>query len=420
MNFSWAKTLEYDDKRSSAERSRRNIALKYENCTNAGNARKFEVIMAGIYLHIPFCKQACHYCDFHFSTNTEIRKELVQAMGEEISLQQNYLQGETVDTVYFGGGTPSLLNSDEIGVLLEKMRASHPIAADAEITLEANPDDLTIEKTKAFRGIGVNRLSIGVQSFDNKVLSYLNRAHAADTAIASIGHARLAGFDNISIDLIYAIPGLSSAQWRQDIAKAVQLSPQHISAYTLTVEEKTAFGKWFAKGTFLPVDEAIAAEQMEMLVVALTSEGYRQYEVSNFALPGFESRHNRNYWEGGKYLGIGPSAHSYNLMSRQHNVANNHLYVRSLAENKVPAESEILKKEDRINEYILTTLRTDVGCDLSVLKNSFGYDVLALHEGYLRELEKHNLIFVRNNRLRLTDAGRLLADKISSDLFLVE
>jgi oxygen-independent coproporphyrinogen III oxidase len=375
--------------------------------------------MAGIYLHIPFCKQACHYCDFHFSTNTAIRKELLQAMAEEISLQRNYLQ-ERLDTVYFGGGTPSLLDSDEVGFLLDKIRQCHPMAADTEVTLEANPDDLTIGKAQDLKRIGINRLSIGIQSFDDTVLRYLNRAHTSATALGSIEDARLAGFENISIDLIYAIPGLSSAQWREDIAKAVQLRPQHISAYTLTVEEKTAFGKWFAKGTFLPVDEAVAAEQMEILVTALTSEGYRQYEVSNFALPGFESRHNRNYWEGGKYLGIGPSAHSYNLTTRQHNVANNHLYVRSLGENKVPAESEILKTEDRINEYILTTLRTDVGCDLTVLKNNFGYDVLALHERYLSELQKRNLLFVLDNRLRLTDAGRLLADKISSDLFLVE
>lgn len=376
--------------------------------------------MAGIYLHIPFCKQACHYCDFHFSTNTAIGKELVHAMGEEISLQRNYLQGESLDTVYFGGGTPSLLESADIAFLLEQVRESHPIASDAEITLEANPDDLSVEKCLALKDVGINRLSVGIQSFDNEVLTYLNRAHSSATALSSVRNARAAGFNNISIDLIYAIPGLSLDQWERNIAKALELKPQHISAYALTIEEKTPFGKWFARGTFLPVEESAAAEQMETLVAMLTAEGYRHYEVSNFALPGFESRHNVNYWKGGKYLGIGPSAHSYNIDSRQHNVSNNHLYVRSLQEQRIPAQSEILKKEERINEYILTNLRTDTGCDLEVLKTGFGYDVLSLHRGYLNELQKHHLILIQDNRLQLTEAGRLLADKISSDLFLVE
>ncbi len=376
--------------------------------------------MAGIYLHIPFCKQACHYCDFHFSTNTQIRKELVYAMAEEISIRKNYLGGEPVNTIYFGGGTPSLLDKEEIGVLIDSINQNHAVDTDAEITLEANPDDLTLHKLQDLRASGINRISIGIQSFNDSILTYLNRAHFSQMAIQSLHDARAAGFGNISLDLIYAIPGLNTEAWLRNIETALELAPQHISAYTLTIEEKTAFGKWAARGKLIPVDEAVAAEQMEALVSQLSSRGYRQYEISNFALPGFESRHNTNYWKGGKYLGIGPSAHSYDQTSRQHNVSNNHLYVRALLEKKIPARQEILNQSERINEYILTALRTDEGCNLDLLKSNFGYDVTALHNGYLRQLQNNKLILLTDHHLRLTDAGRLLADKISSDLFLVE
>lgn len=376
--------------------------------------------MAGIYLHIPFCKQACHYCDFHFSTSTETRKELIHAIGEEINLQKNYLKKELVNTIYFGGGTPSLLAIDEIASLLEKVYKAFTVDSTAEVTLEANPDDLDLKKSRSLRSIGVNRLSIGIQSFDDKILRYLNRAHNSGAAMRSVADARISGFDNISLDLIYAIPGLTSHDWKRTIDMAVQLAPQHISAYTLTIEEKTAFGNWLAKGKMLAVDEELAAGQMQLLVSALAIAGYKQYEISNFALPGFESRHNSNYWSNGAYLGVGPSAHSYNGRTRQHNVANNHLYVRALEESRIPAEAEVLQKEDLINEYILTTLRTDAGCDLRALKTNFGYDVLVEHESYLRELEIHKLIAVVDQHLKLTDAGKLLADKISSDLFLIQ
>ena len=361
--------------------------------------------MAGIYLHIPFCKQACHYCDFHFSTNTEIRKELIQAMGEEIRLQRSYPGNEALRTIYFGGGTPSLLTGDEVANLMHAIRSTFEVHPAPEITLEANPDDLSREKLRALKSSGINRLSIGIQSFDDDILRYLNRAHNSEAAKRSVADARAAGFSNISIDLIYAIPGVSSDSWKRNIDTALRFQPQHISAYTLTIEEKTTFGNWMAKGKLVPVAEALAAEQMEMIVSILSSHGYKQYEVSNFALPGFESRHNMNYWNGGKYLGIGPSAHSYNGTSRQHNVANNHLYVRALREKRIPAETEALQKEDQINEYILTTLRTDAGCDLRFLKSAFGYDVLVLHERYLRELQAHNLIDLVVLYLNLTVAG---------------
>lgn len=376
--------------------------------------------MAGIYLHIPFCKQACHYCDFHFSTNIEMRTDLIRAMGEEILLQRNYLGGEEVQTIYFGGGTPSLLPLSEAEYLLGIVRQTHAVSPNAETTLEANPDDLTTSKLQDLRSMGINRLSIGIQSFDNSILRYLNRAHVAEAAIRSVEDAQSAGFENISIDLIYAIPGMSSESWKKNIAQAIALQPQHISAYTLTIEEKTAFGRWLAKGKLQPVDEPLAAEQQEILADMLASAGYRQYEISNFARPAFESQHNSSYWKGDKYLGIGPSAHSFDQVSRQHNIGNNHLYVRAIREQKIPSVIEALTHSDRINEYILTSLRTSEGCNLQTLKQNFDYDLIGVHGTYLAELRNRNLVILQPPRLLLTEAGKLLADRISSDLFLVE
>ncbi len=376
--------------------------------------------MPGIYIHIPFCRQACHYCDFHFSTNTEIRGDMVRALRSEITLRRNYLGGNQLDTIYFGGGTPSLLEPDEISSLLETIAQTHSIAPDAEITLEANPDDLSVGRLRDLRTAGINRLSIGIQSFDDRILTLLNRVHSSQTAIQCVADARDAGFDNISIDLIYAIPGLSPENWEHTLQQAIELRTQHISAYTLTIEEKTTFGNWLKKGRMTPVDELLAASQMENLVATLSAAGYRHYEISNFAIPGFESRHNIGYWKGEPYLGIGPSAHSYDEHTRQHNIENNYLYVRAIQENRIPAEAEQLTRSERINEYILTTLRTDAGCDLGFLKTRFGYDVAVTHAGYLDRLKTDTLVEIRDNRLILTEAGRLLADQISTDLFLIE
>lgn len=376
--------------------------------------------MPGIYIHIPFCRQACHYCDFHFSTNTEIRGDMVRALRSEITLRRNYLGGNQLDTIYFGGGTPSLLEPDEISSLLETIAQTHSIAPDAEITLEANPDDLSVGRLRDLRTAGINRLSIGIQSFDDRILTLLNRVHSSQTAIQCVADARDAGFDNISIDLIYAIPGLSPENWEHTLQQAIELRTQHISAYTLTIEEKTTFGSWLKKGRMTPVDELLAASQMENLVATLSAAGYRHYEISNFAIPGFESRHNIGYWKGEPYLGIGPSAHSYDEHTRQHNIENNYLYVRAIQENRIPAEAEQLTRSERINEYILTTLRTDAGCDLGFLKTRFGYDVAVTHAGYLDRLKTDTLVEIRDNRLILTEAGRLLADQISTDLFLIE
>lgn len=375
--------------------------------------------MAGIYIHIPFCKQACHYCDFHFSTNQETRSELVQSILTEIKIQKDYLRGESIQTIYFGGGTPSVLEGHELGAILESIRSTHAVAKDAEVTLEANPDDLTLSKLHELSNLGVNRMSIGIQSFHPEMLTFLNRAHDSTTAIRSFNEAREAGFKNISIDLIYALPDESENQWREDINQAIALQPDHLSCYALTIEEKTVFGRWSAAGKLKATDDETAARHLEILMDELEREGFEHYEISNFAKPGFHSKHNSSYWRQEKYLGVGPSAHSYNGASRQFNINNNNLYIRSLKNNAVPFEKEELSQENMINEYILTTLRTQWGTDLKKLKQDFEYDLLIENTDYLSKILKNKLAILEADVLRLTRKGKLLADKISSDLFVI-
>jgi oxygen-independent coproporphyrinogen III oxidase len=375
--------------------------------------------MAGIYIHIPFCKLACHYCDFHFSTNRDIQEALVYSLIKELSLRQNYLAGEPVKTLYFGGGTPSLLKESELNEIVDNIYRLFEIQDDAEVTMEVNPDDLTSDKLNEIKTAGVNRLSVGIQSFDDSILKFLNRPHNAEAALKAVQAAREIGFDNISIDLIYAIPGQSQSAWLANIAQAISLQPQHISAYSLTIEPKTVFGNWHAKGKLNAISDEHAAGQLELLVDTLESAGYEQYEVSNFSLRQYESKHNSSYWKDEVYLGIGPSAHSYNGVSRQYNVSNNNHYVKAISQAIIPSTTEVLTQEDRLNEYLLTRLRTRWGCDLDYIKNKFNYDLLATNSGYLRTLLENRLATVENNRLVLTKAGKLVADKISSDLFLV-
>jgi oxygen-independent coproporphyrinogen-3 oxidase len=374
--------------------------------------------MAGIYIHIPFCKQACYYCDFHFSTNQQVRTDLVKAIVKEIVLQKNYLEGEPLQTIYFGGGTPSLLNQSELILILDAIRSVHHMDEQFEITLEANPDDLTKSKLVEFRELGINRLSIGIQSFHQEFLRLLNRAHDASTAQASFLLAREAGFNNVSIDLIYAIPGETDLQWKADIQQAIDLNPEHISCYSLTIEEKTVFGRWSASGKLKASDDEIAAAQLEMLMNTLEQNGYEHYEISNFAKPGFQSKHNSNYWRQKKYLGVGPSAHSYNGTSRQYNISNNHVYLRSLEKETIPFEKEDLSLENTINEYILTTLRTQQGTDLKKLNQDYGYNLLQKNTAYLSTIFENELATLNDGILQLTKKGKLLADKISSDLFI--
>ena len=375
--------------------------------------------MAGIYLHVPFCKQACHYCDFHFSTNTHPRDAMVRAMTTELELQRDYLGGEAVNTIYLGGGTPSLLTLSEIDQLLDAIHRHYAVAESPEITLEANPDDLGTPTLAALRRGGINRLSIGIQSFHDPHLRYLNRAHTGDEAICSVRQAQDTGFDNMSIDLIYAIPAEGHRIWESDLAQAVELQPSHISAYCLTIEEKTVFGRWQRQGKLRAVSDEFAAEQFDQLLSTLSGANYEGYEVSNFCRPGRYSRHNTNYWRGENYLGIGPSAHSFDGDSRQYNVAHNAKYLRTLAQGQLAYEREVLSRPDRINELIMTGLRTKWGCDLIRLKREHQYDLHQENKAYLERLVAEGKARVQENCLILTNKGKLLADGIAEDLFLV-
>ncbi|MBX2961089.1 MAG: radical SAM family heme chaperone HemW [Cyclobacteriaceae bacterium] len=376
--------------------------------------------MAGLYFHIPFCKQACYYCDFHFSTNQQIKSTLVEALVRELTLQQNFLADETIHTIYFGGGTPSILTKEEIEMLLSAAKEYYPVHPDAEITLEANPDDLDEGKLADLKRAGINRLSIGIQTFHNDLLRFMNRAHNAATALNAFQNARKVDFNNISIDLIYAIPGETEEQWLEDIRQVIELQPEHVSCYSLTVEEKTVFGKWSTAGKLNVVEDDLAAQQLELLMDELDRAGYEHYEISNFAKPGYYSRHNSSYWRQQNYLGIGPSAHSYNGAIRQFNISNNHLYVKAIEQNNVPAQTEVLTTENKINEYILTTLRTHWGTNLDYLKQHHNIDLLKENSVYLDQLFEKGLVVLNQNVLTLTRKGKLMADRIASDLFVVE
>lgn len=373
--------------------------------------------MAGIYIHIPFCKQACHYCDFHFSTNTTTRTQIIHSLGKELVLQKNYLGGQKINTIYFGGGTPSLLSLEELSHILMVITKTFDVAPSAEITLEANPDDLLREKLSDLKRIGINRLSIGIQSFDDAVLKFLNRAHNASLAITSFQDAREIGFENISIDLMYAIPGQDVDAWQKNIDQALALNPEHISSYSLTIEEKTVFGKWASQKKIKPSDSDDSAQELLLLIDVLEQSGFDHYEVSNFSKPGYISRHNSSYWKGDPYLGVGPSAHSYNGLSRQYNVSNNHRYLTAIQSDQIPATIEVLSREDKINDWLLTTLRTSWGTDLNKLRVDHQYDLLKIHGHYVQNLIDGKYAVIANESLILTKSGRLLADKIASDLF---
>ena len=379
-----------------------------------------------LYLHVPFCKQACHYCDFHFSTNLAQRAEMVTAICREITLQKNFLRPPTdkstdklrLDTIYFGGGTPSLLTPAELAQVFDAIGQHFAVAPDAEITLEANPDDLTAERLASLRDSPVNRLSIGIQSFHAPHLRYLHRAHDAAQAAACVAAAQQAGFHNLSIDLIYAIPAPDHTIWKADLAQAAAFDVPHVSAYCLTIEPRTAFGNWLEKGKIKAVDEEFAAHQYEMLVANLTARGYEHYEISSFAQPGQYARHNTSYWRQVPYLGVGPSAHSFNGTARQANVAHNVQYLRALATDRIPATPETLDPRDHINEYLLTGLRTQWGCDTRRILAQFGVDVLKTHQAYLAQSQQDDLTTVAHGVIRLTTRGKLFADQIAADLFV--
>jgi len=373
---------------------------------------------AGIYLHIPFCKQACHYCNFHFSTSMRYKSDMIEAMLTEIELQKDYLDNSPLQSVYFGGGTPSVLETSEIEKLLQRIEQFHNILPDAEITLEANPDDLTMTKLQQLSETRINRLSIGVQSFFDKDLKYMNRAHNANEAIDCIRNAQTLGFQNLTIDLIYGTPTMTNKEWRQNLQTIFDLNVPHISCYCLTVEPKTALEHFVKTGKSEPIDENQAAEQFQILVNEMTKNGYVHYEISNFAKPEFFAVHNGNYWRGKYYLGLGPSAHSFNGESRQWNIAHNAKYIKSLAQKELNFEVEILSKEDQFNEYLMTGLRTIWGVRLDKIE-SFGANVkqrfLEKSQPYLQQ----KLMIKNGQNYSLTSEGRFLSDGIISELFWV-
>lgn len=372
--------------------------------------------MAGIYVHIPFCRRACHYCDFHFTTNLKRTSELVDALVSEVNLRADYLKNEPIKTIYFGGGTPSLLSTKNIERILDELHKTQSIANKLELTLEANPEDLSIDKLKELRSVGVNRLSLGTQSFIDSELKWMNRMHKSEEAKRCISDAHNLGFENISIDLIFGLPDQSESDWNYNLKTAIELNIQHISSYGLTVEEKTVLNNRIQKGKQQPPDETASAQFFEMNMEFFPEHGFEHYEISNFAKQGFVSKHNSSYWRGKNYLGIGPSAHSFNGVSRQWNVKSNAAYIQKLNEGVVFFEMENLSVTDKINEQIMTGLRTKWGVQKANLErldadawNSIVREALALGSDNVN---------VYTDKITLTKSGKLKADLIASQLFI--
>ena len=382
--------------------------------------------MAGIYIHIPFCKQACHYCNFHFSTLIKNKNDLTNALLKEIELQKDFFINNSsgassgnhiIETIYFGGGTPSLLDQKETDDLLNQIYKYFTVADDCEITLEANPDDINSSKAHIWLRSGINRLSIGIQSFFDEDLKWMNRAHSTMQAKQCIYDVRNAGFENFSTDLIFGIPMLTDGKWVENITSMTEMKIPHLSCYALTVEPKTPLDQLIRQKKYPPVNEEQTARQFEILMKQLASAGYEHYEISNFAKSGMRSKHNSHYWQGTHYLGIGPAAHSYTGETRQWNVANNALYMKSILENKVPCEKEMLTKDIQWNEYIMTSLRTMEGCDLNFITDKWGKvdtEKLKAESGKFIPLGE---MILQNNHLVLTNKGKLFADGIASELF---
>jgi len=374
--------------------------------------------MAGIYIHIPFCKQACHYCDFHFSTSLKKKDELIQALVKELQLRKAEFQDQIVETIYFGGGTPSLLMIKELRLLISEVYKNYKVIENPEITLEANPDDLTNQRLNDLTTLPINRLSIGIQSFFDEDLKLMNRAHNAGEAKRCLEDATK-HFENITIDLIYGIPGLTNERWMENIETALTFNVPHVSSYALTVEPKTALEAFIKKGIIQNVDDALAEAQFQILVEKLEASGFIQYELSNFGKPNCFSKHNSSYWQGKSYLGIGPSAHSFNGNQRSWNVRNNSKYIHSLSHDILPMEIETLTLNDKYNEHVMTGLRTIWGVSLKKVEEEFGKS----YKKYLLEQsQKHfdkDLLYLEGDKVLVTKKGKFLSDGIASDLFKI-
>jgi len=377
----------------------------------------------GIYIHIPFCKQACHYCNYHFSTSLSRKGELVEAIRQELILRKDELSG-IVETIYFGGGTPSLLSLEELESIFETIHSNFVVSSDPEVTLEANPDDLVsvelpVEKRfQGYKSLGINRLSIGVQSFFQEDLEWMNRAHNASEALESISEAKKY-FDNITIDLIYGILDMSMERWEKNLEIAFSLDVPHLSCYALTVEPRTALENFIQKGKVAPIDDDLSFEHHKILIEKTALAGYDNYEFSNFGKPGYYSRNNSAYWEGKFYLGIGPSAHSYDGKTRSWNVENNIKYIKAIQNGTLPSEAEYLSERDRYNEYVMTRLRTPTGISLDFIEEEFGEEYLKyLFSQAKPALENENLV-IENGFLKVSKKGKFLTDGLAGDLFWV-
>lgn len=374
--------------------------------------------MAGIYIHIPFCSSKCNYCNFYSIASSKHLDAYVPALLKEIELQQSYLEKEPIETIYIGGGTPSLLGYTQLASILEKLNKTFEIKPDAEITIEANPNDLSANKIKDFKNLFINRLSIGIQSFFEEDLKYLHRLHTSSQAETAVKRIQDAGFENISIDLIYGIPTLSDENWEKNLHYSFSLYVPHISAYSLTVETNTALNKLITKGKLTPVNEEQSINHFKALMQQTRENDFLHYEVSNFCKKDYFSKHNSNYWKGVKYLGLGPSAHSYNKAERQWNISDTQKYIEHLDLNKLLYEKEVLSETDKLNEYIMTSLRTMWGCDLNYIETHFG-------ASEKKQIEKKSIQFINekkmikeNNLLILSDEGFLFADGIAAALFV--
>lgn len=373
--------------------------------------------MNGIYIHIPFCKKVCYYCDFHFTVSFVQKDVLLEAILRELDLRKDYLGPGAINTIYFGGGTPSVLSINELDRILQKINSLFFVDAAAEITLEANPDDLKADYLRDLRKLGINRLSIGIQSFFDEDLTWMNRRHNSDEAQNCVKLAQDSGFSNMNIDLIYGLPQLTSERWQQNLDKFIALDVPHLSAYHLTIEPKTVFGYYQRKGRLIEIDEEMSLQHYHLLIETMKTSGFEHYEISNFCKEGLYSKHNTNYWKYGNYLGIGPSAHSYNGISRQWNVSVNSDYIHAINAGTPFFEIEQLTDKERYNDYLLTGLRTKWGIDLGFVRKTFG-------EGYLHFLEKelnrisHNAcIITENQQVKLTEEGMFISDKLIAELF---
>lgn len=376
-------------------------------------------ILSGIYIHVPYCKQQCIYCDFHFKISQKDKSEMLKSMKEEIEFKTNYLSTKSIKTIYFGGGTPSILNIEEINSLINTIKNNYELREDAEITLECNPDDLTEKKILSLKEAGINRLSIGIQSFKDKDLEFMNRSHNSKEGIDCIKNAKNVGFNNITVDLIYGLPNQTSGEWEENLDILFSLDIQHISAYALTVENKTALKHLIKTGKIKALPDEKTIEQFNILQEKTKQRGFIHYEISNFGKKNFFSKHNTAYWQSKEYIGIGPSAHSFNGKSRSWNISSNKRYIDGIQHDKSFSEIEILTIEQQYNEYVFTSLRTIWGIDLDYLSERFLENIT---EHFLKEIVKwieKGYIQKTNKKYTLTQKGKTYADGLSSDLFIV-